>query len=104
MKTTTQSGQAWRGYERALTCLLTINVGIFSNENVAKKGDSTVAKYNPGQKVKHVTGQGPVMVVDHYQSTTMTICTWFIGSKNQRGVFHEDTLVPFVPKTQSDDE
>lgn len=52
-----------------------------------------MAKYTPGQKVKHATGHGPIMVIDHYQSATMAVCTWFIGAKNQRGVFHEDTLV-----------
>ena len=68
------------------------------------KGDVRVAKYTPGQKVKHATGHGPIMVIDHYQSATMAVCTWFIGAKNQRGVFHEDTLVLFVPKAESDYE
>lgn len=64
-----------------------------------------MAKYTPGQKVKHVTGVGPLMVVDHYNGTSpMVNCTWFIGSKLNKGVFHEETLELFVRKVKNDKE
>ncbi len=45
------------------------------------------------------------MVVDHYNgSSPMVNCTWFIGSKLNKGVFHEDTLELFVRKVKDDKE